>query len=115
MQPYMKRVFFSSCVVFGILVPGTVFCRAGDWTQYRGNAGSGMCEEKAVAPWPAGGPKRIWTTKTPAGFSSFVVASGKVFTVIGREVEGKLAEICVALDGQTGKEIWATETGLAKY
>ena len=114
MQPFMKRVVFSACVVvFGILVLGTVV--AGDWTQYRGNAGNGIGEEKAIAPWPADGPKRVWMTKTPAGFSSFVVANGKVFTVIGREVEGKLAEVCVALDGQTGKTLWATETGLAKY
>ena len=76
MQPFMKRVVFTSCVVLGILLLGTVFCSAGDWTQYRGNAGNGICGEKAVAPWPTDGPKRIWTAKTPAGFSSFVVANG---------------------------------------
>jgi outer membrane protein assembly factor BamB len=44
-----------------------------------------------------------------------VVGEGKVFTVMPRNVEGELAEVCVALDAATGKELWATPTGIAKY
>jgi outer membrane protein assembly factor BamB len=53
--------------------------------------------------------------KTPAGFSSFVTAEGKVLTVIARNIDGVLSEVCVAFDADTGKEIWATTTGRAKY
>jgi outer membrane protein assembly factor BamB len=43
------------------------------------------------------------------------VAGGKAFTVVERNVQGVQSEVCVALDANTGKELWATATGLAKY
>ncbi|HLH55519.1 MAG TPA: PQQ-binding-like beta-propeller repeat protein [Verrucomicrobiae bacterium] len=91
------------------------FCAAENWNQYRGNAGDGLSTESSPRPWPANGPKRLWTAATPAGFSSFVVADGKAFTIVAREVDGALAEVCLALDAQNGKELWATPTGHAKY
>jgi outer membrane protein assembly factor BamB len=44
-----------------------------------------------------------------------VAGEGKVFTVVARSTEGGPAEFCVALDAATGKELWATPTGTAKY
>jgi outer membrane protein assembly factor BamB len=94
------------------------FCGTGlaeDWAQYRGNAGTGISTERILSSWPGDGPKRVWSANTPAGFSSVVVSDGKAFTVIARDAGGTLAEVCLALDAQTGKELWATQTGLAKY
>ena len=68
-----------------------------------------------MTSWGTAGPKRLWTAKTPAGFSSLVTGDGKVFTIVARDVEGKQAETCLALDAQSGKELWATITGTAKY
>ena len=43
-----------------------------------------------------------------------VVADGKAFTIISRESSNGLAETCVALDAQSGKELWAAVTGQAR-
>jgi outer membrane protein assembly factor BamB len=91
-------------------------CLAEDWSQYRGNAGDGMCGERVLTGWSGDGPKHLWTARTPAGFSSMAVGNGKVFTIISREADGAaMSETCVAMDAQTGKELWATATGKAKY
>jgi outer membrane protein assembly factor BamB len=111
----MNNVFFRSLAVLGALAAGSFFCAAENWSGYRGNSGDGVSAERSLAPWAGDGPKRLWTAKTPAGFSSVVVAEGKVFTVIARETDGTLAEVCVALDAETGKETWAAVTGQAKY
>jgi outer membrane protein assembly factor BamB len=44
-----------------------------------------------------------------------VVGEGKVFTIVARSTEGAPAEVCMALDAATGKELWATPIGTAKY
>jgi outer membrane protein assembly factor BamB len=111
----MNRRILRSPAVLGILVVSGSLCTAENWSQYRGNKGDGISNERILASWPADGPKRLWTTKTPAGFSSCAVADGRVFTVIARDTDGTLAEVCLALDAGTGKEIWSTATGQAKY
>jgi outer membrane protein assembly factor BamB len=87
---------------------------AADWPQYRGPNDDGTTAEK-VAKWPATGPKVLWKVPTPTGFSSFVVAQGKVFTVVKRNLEGADREVCIALDSDTGKELWAAPFGVARY
>ena len=91
------------------------FSMAEDWAQYRGNAGNGVSSESTPAPWNGSGPKRLWTADTPAGFSSLVVDGGKVFTEVTRTIDGTPAEVCMALDAATGKELWTAVTGKAKY
>ena len=112
---FMNFTFFKTTVAGGALLAGYAFGMASDWAQYRGANGDGSCPEKILTSWPAGGPKRLWAAKTPTGFSSFVVAGGKAFTVISRDIDGARSEVCVALDADTGKELWATPTGIAKY
>ena len=115
-QDMIKRQFRCFGWLGMWLAAGSLsLCPAENWSQYRGNAGDGSSTESSLHAWAADGPKRLWTARTPAGFSSFVVADGKAFTVIAREVEGSLAEVCIALDSQSGKELWATPTGAAKY
>lgn len=99
----------------GTLLAGYVSGWANDWSQYRGSNGDGVAPEKILTVWPADGPKRLWTVKTPAGFSSFSSAGGKVFTVVARSADGVPSEVCIAFDAATGKELWATPTGAAKY
>jgi outer membrane protein assembly factor BamB len=52
---------------------------------------------------------------TPTGFSSFAVAEGRAFTIVGKKVDGVPREVCLALDTQTGKELWSTAFGVARY
>lgn len=88
---------------------------AADWNQYRGPETDGMTPEQIRTDWQAKAPACVWRVPTVDGFSSFVNGEGKVFTVLTRSNETGLAEVCVALDGATGKELWATPTGIAKY
>jgi len=65
--------------------------------------------------WPSTGLKPIWKTPLPDGFSSFAISGGKAYTLIAREIDGALREVCVALDANTGKEQWFYPLGIAKY
>ncbi|HTL16769.1 MAG TPA: PQQ-binding-like beta-propeller repeat protein, partial [Patescibacteria group bacterium] len=111
----MSRTSTISFVTCGIVLAACHMSYAEDWAQYRGNSGDGISREPISADWAGKDPKRVWTAPTPAGFSSMVVSGGKAFTVVSREKDGALAEVCVALDALSGKELWATATGRAKY
>ncbi len=99
-----------------VLLLGATTITAADWPAYRGPKSNGISEESGLATqWPAGGPKVVWKTATPNGFSSFTVASGKAYTIVTREIQGAPQETVVALDASTGKELWSFPIGIAKY
>lgn len=87
---------------------------AADWPGYRGPAGDGKSTEKMSA-WSAGGPKALWKVETPNGFSSFAIKDGRAFTLVMRDVDGVNREVLLALDVETGKELWAAVFSPAKY
>lgn len=87
---------------------------ADDWPQYRGPSHDGKSPEK-LAAWPANGPKALWKTPTPNGFSSFAVKDGRAFTLVVREVDGAPREVLLALDAETGKELWSSAFGGTQY
>lgn len=89
--------------------------QAVDWTQYRGPNHDGSSPEKIATSWPAGGPRRLWKVPLTDGFSSFATGDNKAFTLVERLVDGAPQEVCVALDANTGKELWAKALGIAKY
>ena len=94
----------------------TVAASAGDWRQYTGpNHDRTTAEVLATTTFPAAGPKALWRVPTPNGFSSFTVADGRAFTQITREVEGVEQEVVIALDANSGKELWAQPVGVKKY
>jgi len=88
---------------------------AADWPQYRGPNLDGATSEKVQAPWPDAGPRQLWKAPLNTGFSTFSVADGKTFTLVTRADSGVKNETCVALDGDTGKELWAAPLGPMKY
>ncbi len=92
-------------------------CRvpAADWTQFRGPNHDGTSPEKIVTEWPQSGLRQIWKTPLTDGFSALTVAGGKAFTLVLREVDGADQEVCVALDANSGRELWAVPLGVAKY
>jgi outer membrane protein assembly factor BamB len=97
----------------GLFFPCAV--TATDWPAYRGPSGDGISSEKILLKWPSGGPKQLWKVETPRGFSSFTVSQGKALTVVQRTIEGAPREVCLALDANTGLEVWAANIGPAKY
>lgn len=86
-----------------------------DWPQYLGPNHNSTTASRIATAWPAGGPKTVWKTPTPAGFSTFAVAGGRAFTLVLREADGANREVCLALDAATGRELWAAPLNLAKY
>ncbi len=108
-----KKTFVFASTVAAAFAAGAI-AHAADWPQYRGPNLDGSTSEKISLKWPAGGPKALWKTPTPDGFSSFSVSGGQAFTLVMREVEGGPQEVCVALDANTGKELWMAPLGPLK-
>ena len=92
-----------------ILLTLSIPALASDWPQFRGpNRDDVSTETGLLKQWPAGGPKRAWIFENAGqGYSGFSVAAGRLFTIGTRE--GK--EILLALDADTGKELWVTPIG----
>ncbi|MCL4177514.1 MAG: PQQ-binding-like beta-propeller repeat protein [Verrucomicrobia bacterium] len=104
-------------MVSGLLasgVPGGLTSRAADWPQYRGLNHDGITTE-SVTPWGSQGPRVIWKSPTPTGFSSFSVSQGRAFTLVQGEVGGATRELCVAFDATSGQRLWEKPVGVAKY
>ena len=83
-----------------------------DWPQYNGASSDRISPERVGSTtWSDRGPTRVWKIETRTGFSSFVVADGRAFTLVARESgesKGTGHEVCVAIDVETGAEQWAT-------
>lgn len=76
---------------------------ANDWPQWRGPHRDGVSSETdLLTVWPDGGPKLLWEQKTGEGYSTVVVAKGRVFTMFQEQTN----ETVVCWDESTGKEHW---------
>jgi outer membrane protein assembly factor BamB len=82
---------------------------AADWPQWRGpNRDDNSTETGLLKEWPPTGPKLAWLfEKAGMGYAGFSVAGGTLFTLGTRD--GK--EILLALDANSGKELWAEPVG----
>lgn len=89
-------------------------CIAADWPSYRGPSGNGHSPEKIARSWPDGGPKALWRVPSRGGFSSMVVANGRVACLELRDFGGADQEALVVRDAATGKELWARGLGTVK-
>lgn len=92
-----------------LLALSTAASFAGDWPQWRGvNRDDVSTETGLLKTWPAEGPKRVWLFENAGmGYAGFSIAGGKLLTMGTRD--GK--EILLALDANTGKELWASPIG----
>ncbi|MBM3861943.1 MAG: alcohol dehydrogenase, partial [Verrucomicrobia bacterium] len=76
---------------------------ADDWPHWRGPNRDGHSAETAwLDQWPATGPRVAWKARVGLGFSSFVVAQGRVLTT--GHADGKDTVFCFEAD--TGKPLW---------
>lgn len=101
-----------------LFAPIALAClNAADWTQYRGPNTDGQSPEKWMLKSyvNSNSLQRAWLIKAETGFSSFTVADGKAFTIVGRQVDGVKREVLIALNAADGKELWATPFGVARY
>ena len=103
------RVLLPSIVAL-LCLAGQVMAQANaNWPQWRGPNRDGISKETGLLKqWPEDGPPLAWKAKgAGAGYSSFSIANGKLYTMGLRGDR----EYVVAFDVATGKEAWATAHG----
>lgn len=104
----------SLLLLSSLLVPQDP--QAAGWPQYNGTHHDRTSPETiALFEWGDSGPPEAWKVATNAGFSSFTIADGKAFTLVTRFHEGAEREHCVALEADTGKELWAAPLSEPEY
>ena len=96
-----------STVRVGLLASISAGGARAEWNQYRGPTDDGISKEKIATEWPASGPKVLWKIPMGKGFGTFAFGAGKAFIFSERNGD----EVCIALDPNTGKELWATDIG----
>jgi outer membrane protein assembly factor BamB len=82
---------------------------AADWPQWRGPDRTDVSREAGLLKtWPDGGPPLLWTFgETGVGYSGPAVVGDRLYTMGARGA----TEFLLALDAQTGKEVFATPIG----
>ncbi len=102
-------------LVAALFFAGSASGLCAEWFQYRGPQVDAISHENILCPPPGRAPRCLWRVPSPAGFSSFAVQGGKAFTLVARDLDGAPAEVLLALDANSGKEVWAARVGSAKY
>jgi len=88
------------------------FSSGSDWPQYNGAASDRISlESLGTKSFPKDGPKARWRAQTGPGFSSLAVVGGRAYTLVLRDE----AEVLVALDAASGKELWSAELSEPDY
>jgi outer membrane protein assembly factor BamB len=73
------------------------------WTDFRGPRRDGHYDERRIlTTWPSAGLKPMWKQPIGGGYASFVIASGRAFTLEQRGND----EVVAAYDLATGRELW---------
>lgn len=98
-------------LVAGLLLGIPSWLMAADWPQWLGPTRNGQSPE-TVAAWTEQ-PAVLWRHAAGPGFGSPVVAEGRVF--LHTAVPGADAESVVALDAETGNELWSDSYPRAPY
>src|SRR5688500_5325263 len=92
------RTYLTAIVLF-LSIP---VIAAQEWSQWRGPSRDGLVPASVVPKtWPAA-VKQSWRIDIGEGYSSPVVAGGRVFVHSRRDPE----EIVTAVDLATGKTLW---------
>lgn len=90
---------FTALALLGLFATTS---NAADWPQWLGPKRDGSTSE-IVSPWKDK-PKEAWRVKVGPGFSTPVIADGRVF--IHAQDGTKDREVVFAFDAKTGKELW---------
>jgi outer membrane protein assembly factor BamB len=94
------RQFAAATLIAGVCA---LAARADDWPQWRGPQRNGISAEKGwLEKWPDNEPPKAWKASVGLGFSSFVVADGRVFTM--GHADGQDTVWC--FDAEKGKVLW---------
>jgi outer membrane protein assembly factor BamB len=80
-----------------------------DWNQWRGPSRNGQSADTGLLKrWPAEGPRLLWKAAgLGAGYSSIAKSNGRIFTLGAKDDHERL----IALDAESGKQLWALPVG----
>jgi outer membrane protein assembly factor BamB len=104
-----RRFLLPATVALLALASQAMAQTAALWPQWRGPNRDGISKETGLLKqWPADGPPLVWkATGAGAGYSSFSISDGRLYTMGLRGDR----EYVIAFDIATGKEAWATAHG----
>jgi outer membrane protein assembly factor BamB len=112
--PLLSKVMAEAAKNAGANKPAASPLGADDWPQWRGPNRDGVCcETGLLESFPAGGLKVRWRAPAGWGFSSPVVAQGRVFLADSVVVKPQAKERVRCFDETTGKVLWAHEYEVA--
>lgn len=98
----------ASRIALAGLVALTAAARAEDWPQWRGPNRDGAWNETGIVEsFPADGLKFSWRTPIGRGWSSPVVAQGRVFVTDVLVVRSNATERVLCFDEATGRLLWS--------
>lgn len=104
----------GTLVALGAL--GSAPARADDWPQWRGPRRDGVWAEQGVLDaLPDTGLEVRWRYPVGLGFSSPMVADGRVFVTGAELLEPKVRESIVCLDAKSGERLWSRSAFVDDY
>ncbi len=109
----IRRFLVHKVLPCSLLALALGVARADEWPQYRGPYHDGVSTEPLRTNWAAVPPRQLWRVPLDPALSSLTISGGRVFTQVRRLIGGLDTEFCVALDAQTGQELWAAPVDMA--
>lgn len=98
---FRLRASWPTALALAFLLAGSVL--AGDWPQILGPNRNGVGEEEQpIEPWPASGPKRLWSRDVGQGFAGPAVVGERV--IVFHRIED--SERVEAFEAATGRSLW---------
>jgi len=103
----MKSNPVLSVVILGLLLLWADASRADDWPQWRGPNRDGVWRETGILEsFPPDGLKVLWRAPVGPGFSSPVVAQGRVYLIHSELMRPNAKERVQCFDAVNGKVLW---------
>ena len=109
----MKRIVQATFLIGSLLSISTIAAAASpanyEWPQWQGPTRNCLTSETGLLKsWPEEGPKQLWVVENiGTGYSGPAVVDGRIYIMGDREDTTYL----LALDENTGAEIWAAPLG----
>jgi len=104
-----QRPVALAIALLALTLSGRAFAQDTAWSRFRGPNGTGLATTNGlpIAFGPAAGV--AWKTPVPAGHSSPVLTAKHLFITAHTGEKDAYALAVIALDRQTGKELWRRE------
>jgi outer membrane protein assembly factor BamB len=104
---YRRSLWAAIAATFTVPFLSALAARADDWPQWRGPNRDGVWRETGILKsFPPGGLKVRWRAPVGPGWSSPVVADGRVYLTDSELAKPKAKERVCCFDQGTGKPLW---------